>query len=95
MKKIQDSAGIKTNGRTGSSQDNLKTEPVGSVATNACHLCGKVGHFLWQCPLKKAKCHNCWKVGHIKKACHNKLDNGGALTETTRQGKLQTKKAAV
>ena len=32
-------------------------------------------------------------MGHIKKACHNKLDTGGGLTETTRQGKQQTRKA--
>ena len=32
-------------------------------------------------------------MGHIKKACCNKLDTGGGLTETTRQGKQQTRKA--
>ena len=33
-------------------------------------------------------------MGHIKRACRNKLDSGGVQTETTRQGKQQTKKAA-
>ena len=74
--------------------ENLRTESVGKVVrTNACHRCGKVGHFSSQCPFKNAKYHNCRKVGHIKKACRNKLDTGGGLTETTRQGKQQTRKA--
>ena len=76
-------------------QDNLRTELIGRVATNAYHRCGKVGHLSWQCLFKNAKCHNCGKVGHIKKACRNKQDSGVVLTEATRQGKQQTKKAAV
>ena len=94
-KEIQNGVGIKANGRTGSSQDNPRTEPIGSVSTNAFHRCGKVGHLSWQCSFKNAKCHNCGKVGHIKKACRNKLNSGGVLTEATRQGKQSTKKAAV
>ena len=95
-KEIQNGVGIKANGRTGSSQNNPpRTEPVGRVAINACHRCGKVGHLSWQCSFKNAKCHNCGKVGHIKKACRNKLNSGGVLTEATRQGKQSTKKAAV
>ena len=34
-------------------------------------------------------------MGHIKKACRKKLDSGVVLTEATRQGKQQTRKAVV
>ena len=45
-KEIQNGVGIRTlNGRIGSSQDNPRTEPISKVITNACHYCGKVGHF--------------------------------------------------
>ena len=80
------SAGIK-NGKSGSSHES----PQESVGKVACYHCGKIGHFAWQCPFKNAKCHNCGKVGHIKKACRNRENSGGSLTEATRQNKQQTK----